>query len=180
MVNFPHHRTRSFIGIATRTRLRFPLGRRCRPETSFPARMSPGRRFPRYRPSPVRLTPVYDRLHSKYLFVAAVLEQNTPVADAETPLAVQPLQTKDVPNARFRELIQRCQHSGLRRWIEPSQVPPRPAGKIKRPGQAPNSRLMSSRVKVRPAAKSSVPSSSARIPSAFNSSSSSGRSSSRS
>lgn len=57
---------------------------------------------------------MYDRLHPKYPCVATVLEQNTPVADTKAPLAVQPLQAKDVPNPGFCELIQRCQHAGLR------------------------------------------------------------------
>lgn len=57
---------------------------------------------------------MYDRFHPNYLFIATVLEQNTPIADAKAPLAVQPLQAKDVPNPGFRELIQRCQHAGLR------------------------------------------------------------------
>ena len=89
-----------------------------------------GNRFRCDPPSPVRLAPVYDRLHPKHAFVATVLEQDAPVTDAEAPLPFQPLQTENVPNPCFRELIQRRQHSGLRRRVEPPQVPPRPAGKL--------------------------------------------------
>lgn len=99
-----------------------------------------------------------DRLDTKRLVVAIELKQDAPVAYPKAPLAFQSLQAQNIAHPGLGKCINRGQHPCPSGRVEPSQIPTRPARKLDRPDQAPNSRSISSRVKVRPALKSSIPS----------------------